>query len=83
MSEKDNPGGMAEYYDTHDISADMEAGEWSRHEGKRPEATLDEAARVHELLAEASAAPLPEGAGLTEQRAEELIAEIRASRDAR
>jgi len=36
MSEKDNPDGIAEYYDTQDISADMEAGEWSRHEGKRP-----------------------------------------------
>jgi len=40
MTEKDNPGGMAEYYDTHDISADMEAGEWSRHEGKRPETAM-------------------------------------------
>jgi hypothetical protein len=35
MSEKDNPGRTAEYYDTHDISADMQAGEWSRHEGKQ------------------------------------------------
>lgn len=41
-----------------------------------------DAARIHELLAEASA-PLPDGPGLTAQRAEELIAEIRASRDAR
>ena len=69
MSEKDNPGEMAEYYGTHDISTDMEAGEWSRHEGKRPETT--------------AAAPALEGTGLTEQRAEELIAEVRASRDAR
>jgi hypothetical protein len=69
MSEKDNPGGMAEFHDTHDISADMEAGEWSCHEGKRPETT--------------AAAPAPDGAGLTEQRAEELIAEIRTSCDAR
>jgi len=69
MTEKGNPGGMAEYYDTHDISADMEAGEWSRHEGKRPETT--------------AAAPMPDGGGLTEQRAEEPLAEIRASRDAR
>ena len=37
---------------------------------------------VHELLAEAAAAPLPEGGGLTEQRTEELLAEIRACRDA-
>jgi hypothetical protein len=69
MSEKSNPGGTAEYCDTHDISADMEAGEWSRHEGSRPETT--------------DAVPVPDGTGLTEQRAEELIAEIRASRDAR
>jgi prevent-host-death family protein len=50
---------------------------------RRAEAALDEAARIHDLLAEAAATPLPEGTGLTEQRAEELIAEIRASRDAR
>ena len=50
---------------------------------RRAEAVLDEAALIHGLLAEAAAAPLPEGTGLTEQRAEELIAEIRASRDAR
>ena len=40
------------------------------------------AALIHELLAKASA-PLPDGPGLTTQRAEELIAEIKASRDAR
>ncbi len=40
------------------------------------------AALIHELVAEASA-PLPEDSGLTTQRAEELIAEIRADRDAR
>jgi uncharacterized protein (DUF433 family) len=40
------------------------------------------AARIHELLVEASA-PLPDGPGLTARRAEELIAEIRAGRDAR
>lgn len=39
------------------------------------------AALIHELLAETSA-PLPDGSGLTKQRAEELIAEIRSSRDA-
>jgi prevent-host-death family protein len=50
---------------------------------RRAEAALDDAARIHELLAEAAAAPLPEDTGLTKQRAEELIAEIRASRDAR
>jgi antitoxin (DNA-binding transcriptional repressor) of toxin-antitoxin stability system len=47
------------------------------------ESVLDGAARIHELLSEAAASPLPEGTGLTEQRAEELIAEIRASRNAR
>ena len=50
---------------------------------RRAEVVLDEAAQIHNLLAEAATAPLPEGIGLTEQRAEELIAEIRASRDAR
>ena len=40
-----------------------------------------DAARIHDLLAEAAATPLPEGTGLTEQRAEELISEIRASRE--
>ena len=49
----------------------------------RAEVVLDEAERIHSLLAEAAAAPLPEDAGLTERRAEELIAEIRAGRDAR
>ena len=42
-----------------------------------------DAARIHELLAEAASDPLPEGPGLTTQRAEELIAEIRAGRDPR
>jgi prevent-host-death family protein len=50
---------------------------------RRAESALDDAGRIHALLAEAAAAPLPEGTGLTGQRAEELIAEIRASRDAR
>ncbi len=50
---------------------------------RRAEVALDDATRIHNLLAEAAATPLPEGTGLTEQRAKELIAEIRASRDAR
>lgn len=50
---------------------------------RRAEAALGEAAQIHRLVAEAAATPLPEGIGLTEERAEELIAEIRASRDAR
>jgi prevent-host-death family protein len=50
---------------------------------RRAETVLEDAGRIHDLLAEAAAAPLPGGSGLTEQRAEELIAEIRASRDTR
>jgi prevent-host-death family protein len=49
---------------------------------RRAEATLDEAARVHQLLAEAATTPLPDDAGLSAERAEELISEIRAARDA-
>jgi len=49
---------------------------------RRARAALDGAARIHQLLAEAASAP-PEGVGLTESRAEELIAEIRAGRDTR
>src|SRR6516165_9934866 len=50
---------------------------------RRAEVVLDEAALIHGLLAGAATTPLPEGTGLTEQRAEELIAETRASRGAR
>lgn len=46
-------------------------------------AALEDAERIHELLTEAAAAPLPEGPGLTAQRAEELIGAIRAGRDTR
>jgi antitoxin (DNA-binding transcriptional repressor) of toxin-antitoxin stability system len=53
---------------------------WSR---SRAGAVMAEAERIHELLSEAAAAPLPEGTGLTAERAEELIAQIRADRDAR
>jgi antitoxin (DNA-binding transcriptional repressor) of toxin-antitoxin stability system len=58
---------------------------WSRRAG----GALGDAERIHELLTEAAAAPLPEepgqpgGTGLTAERAEELIAAIRAGRDAR
>jgi prevent-host-death family protein len=51
---------------------------WSR----RARSALEEAERLHELLAEAAARPLPEGAGLTVEYAEELVREIRADRDA-
>jgi prevent-host-death family protein len=50
---------------------------------RRARAALDDADRIHELLTEAAATALPEGPGLTAQRAEELISEIRAGRDAR
>jgi antitoxin (DNA-binding transcriptional repressor) of toxin-antitoxin stability system len=50
---------------------------------RRADIVLEDAARLHDLLAEAAATPLPEGTGLTGQRAEELIAEIRADRNAR
>jgi prevent-host-death family protein len=49
---------------------------------RRARAALDDADRIHDLLAEAAVTALPEGAGLTPQRAEELIGEIRAGRDA-
>jgi antitoxin (DNA-binding transcriptional repressor) of toxin-antitoxin stability system len=75
---------------------------WARRAGR----ALDDADRIHDLLAAAAAAPLPAeaveagptaagptaagpggtgltAAGLTAERAEELIAAIRAGRDAR
>jgi PHD/YefM family antitoxin component YafN of YafNO toxin-antitoxin module len=52
---------------------------WSR----RAHAVLDDAERIHEMLAAAASAPLPECPGLTAEYAEELIREIRAGRDAR
>ena len=50
---------------------------------RRAQAALDDAARIHELLADAAAATTPAGTGMTTQRAEELIAQIRADRDTR
>ena len=50
---------------------------------RRARAALDGAEAVHQLLAGAGLAGLPEGPGLTEARAEELIAEIRTGRDTR
>ena len=47
---------------------------------RRARAALDGAEAIHQMLAEAAA---PEGPGLTPARAEELIAWIRAGRDAR
>jgi prevent-host-death family protein len=50
---------------------------------RRAGAAFEDAGRIHELLTQAAAEPLPEGTGLTTERAEELIAAIRAERDAR
>jgi prevent-host-death family protein len=50
---------------------------------RRAQAALDDAARIHELIAGAATAAAPEGTGMTTQRAEELIAQIRADRDTR
>jgi len=47
----------------------------------RAHVVIDDALRIHELLAGAAAAALPAEHGLSEERAEELIAEIRAGRD--
>jgi prevent-host-death family protein len=50
---------------------------------RRARAALDGAEAIHQLLATAASVAPPEAAGLSEDRAEELIAEIRAGRDAR
>ena len=50
---------------------------------RRARAALDGAEAIHQLLAAAGSVIPPDGAGLTEARAEELIAEIRTGRDAR
>jgi antitoxin (DNA-binding transcriptional repressor) of toxin-antitoxin stability system len=52
---------------------------WSR----RAHAVMDDAGRIHEMLTGAAATSLPEDTGMTAERAEELIGEIRAGRDAR
>jgi antitoxin (DNA-binding transcriptional repressor) of toxin-antitoxin stability system len=50
---------------------------------RRAGEVLDSAERIHALLAEAAVTTFPQGAGLTSQRAEDLIHEIRAGRDSR
>jgi prevent-host-death family protein len=50
---------------------------------RRAGAVLQDAERIHELLTEAASAARPGGSGLTMQRAEDLISQIRAGRDAR
>ena len=42
-----------------------------------------DAGRLHQLVAEAAATPLAGEAGLTAERAEELISQIRVARDVR
>jgi prevent-host-death family protein len=54
----------------------------SLHSRRAAEA-LDDAGRLHQLVVEAAATPLPGEAGLSAERAEELISEIRAARDVR
>jgi antitoxin (DNA-binding transcriptional repressor) of toxin-antitoxin stability system len=49
----------------------------------RAHVVIADALRIHELLGIAAASELPAEPGLTEQRAEELIAQIRADRDRR
>jgi antitoxin (DNA-binding transcriptional repressor) of toxin-antitoxin stability system len=44
---------------------------------------IEDAGRVHELLASAASSHLPAQPGLTAERAAELIGEIRAGRDSR
>jgi prevent-host-death family protein len=50
---------------------------------RRADAALANAERVRELLVAARAAARPTSEGLTPERAEELIGEIRAAREAR
>ena len=40
MSDKDKLAETAEYYDTHDISDEMQAGEWILREGQNPETAM-------------------------------------------
>src|SRR5260370_19886039 len=46
---------------------------------RRAESALDDAARIHALLPPTPAAPLPEGTRLTEQRAQGMLAAVRAN----
>ncbi len=50
---------------------------------RRAASELADAERVHELLAIARSTDLPLSGGLTEKRADELVAEMRAGRRAR
>jgi hypothetical protein len=35
-SDRESPAAAAEHYETQDVSGEMEAGTWKRHEGKQP-----------------------------------------------
>lgn len=50
---------------------------------RRAGAALESAAQVRDLLVAGRSSPLPRGDGLTEARADELVAEVRAGRDRR
>lgn len=39
-NDSDRLAEAAEYYETHDISQEMEAGTWEDHEGKQPAAAM-------------------------------------------
>ncbi|MGO8958912.1 MAG: type II toxin-antitoxin system Phd/YefM family antitoxin [Streptosporangiaceae bacterium] len=49
----------------------------------RANVIIEAAERVHDLLVTAAASELPVQPGLTQERAEELLREIRAGRDSR
>jgi antitoxin (DNA-binding transcriptional repressor) of toxin-antitoxin stability system len=49
----------------------------------RANVIIEDAGRIHELLTAAAATELPDNAGLTAERAEELISEIRSGRESR
>ena len=49
----------------------------------RANVIVEDAGRIHELIAGAGESELPGGAGLTAERAEELVRAIRLGRDAR
>jgi prevent-host-death family protein len=50
---------------------------------RRAGAVLASADQVHEMLTSARAAAVPMAVGLSQQRADELVAEIRAGRESR
>lgn len=49
----------------------------------RANVIIEDAARIHELISAAGTSDLPEGGGLTLERAEDLIRAIRSGRDSR